>query len=63
MARAVRRSGHGVLDETSPACSPDGGLVVYAVTEDYVETLYVRRFDGSGDRILYSDSDASHPVW
>ena len=32
-------------------------------TEDYRETLYVRRFDGSGDRILYADSDASHPVW
>jgi Tol biopolymer transport system component len=55
--------GHGVLDETTPACSPDGGLVVYAVTENHVETLYVRRFDGSGDRILYSDGDASHPVW
>jgi len=55
--------GRGVLDETSPACSPDGAMVVYAVTEDYVETLYVRRIDGSGDRILYADGDASHPVW
>ena len=55
--------GHGVLDETAPACSPDGGMVVYGVTEDYLERLYVRRFDGSGDRILYSDGDASHPIW
>ena len=39
--------GRGVLDETTPACSPDGGMVVYGVTEDYLERLYVRRFDGS----------------
>ena len=55
--------GRGVLDESSPACSPDGGLVVYVAVEEFRETLYVRRFDGSGDRILYADSDASHPVW
>ena len=55
--------GHGVLDETAPACSPDGGMVVYGVTEDHLERLYVRRFDGSGDRILYADGDASHPIW
>lgn len=55
--------GRGVLDESGPACSPDGGKVVYVVIEDFRETLYVRRFDGSGDRILYADSDASHPVW
>ncbi len=55
--------GHGVLDEVSPACSPDGDMVVYTVIEDFRETLYVRRFDGTGDRILYADSDASHPVW
>jgi Tol biopolymer transport system component len=55
--------GSGVLDETAPACSPDGRLVVYNVVENYREILYVRRFDGSGDRILYSDSSATHPVW
>ena len=25
--------------------------------------LYVRRFDGSGDRLLFADGDADHPVW
>ena len=55
--------GRGVLDEMAPACSPDGGMVVYGVKEDYLERLYVRRFDGTGDRILYADGDASHPVW
>jgi Tol biopolymer transport system component len=52
-----------VLDETAPTCSPDGQLVVYSATEEHRERLYVKRFDGSGDRILYADSSASHPVW
>jgi Tol biopolymer transport system component len=55
--------GSGVLDETAPTCSPDGRLVAYNVIEGRVEILYVKRFDGSGDRILYSDSSATHPVW
>jgi Tol biopolymer transport system component len=55
--------GHGVLDETAPTCSPDGQLVVYNVDEGHRESLYVRRFDGTGDRILYSDSSVTHPVW
>jgi hypothetical protein len=55
--------GRGVLDESTPSCSPDGGMVVYGASEDYFETLYVRRFDGSGDRILYADSSATQPVW
>jgi Tol biopolymer transport system component len=55
--------GRGVLDETAPTCSPDGQLVAYNVNEDHLERLYLRRFDGSGDRILYSDSSVTHPVW
>ena len=55
--------GRGVLDESSPTCSPDGRLVAYSVTEEHRELLYVKRFDGSGDRILYADSSVSHPVW
>jgi Tol biopolymer transport system component len=55
--------GQGALDETTPACSPAGDLVVYGVTEEYRDHLYVRRFDGSGDRILFADGGASHPVW
>ena len=55
--------GRGVLDETAPTCSPDGRLVVYTAIQEQSERLYVKRFDGSGDRILYADSNASHPVW
>ncbi len=55
--------GHEVMDEGQPTCSPDGALVVYTVLENFREVLYVRRFDGSGDRILHADNDASHPVW
>jgi Tol biopolymer transport system component len=55
--------GSGVLDETAPTCSPDGRLVAYNVIEGGIEILYVKRFDGSGDRLLYSDSSATHPVW
>jgi hypothetical protein len=55
--------GRGVLDEGTPACSPDGTLVTYGVTEEHFDRLYVRRFDGSGDRILYADGGASYPVW
>jgi hypothetical protein len=52
-----------VLDEEFPSCSPDGQLVAYAVVEEHRDLLYVRRFDGSGDRILFADGDAARPVW
>jgi Tol biopolymer transport system component len=55
--------GDGVLDEKAPACSPDGRFLVYGVTEDHLERLYLRRFDGSGDTLLYADADVWHPVW
>jgi Tol biopolymer transport system component len=55
--------GRGVLDEEFPTCSPDGRLVAYLVTEENRERLYLKRFDGSGDRILYSDSSLTNPVW
>lgn len=57
------RVGSGVLDETAPTCSPDGRLVAYNVVEGKTEILYVKRFDGSGDRILFNDSSATKPVW
>jgi Tol biopolymer transport system component len=55
--------GRGVLDEREPTCSPDGRFVVYGVEQEHRENLYVRRFDGSGDRLLWADSDAASPVW
>lgn len=57
------RIGRGVLDETHPAVSPDGDYVVYVVDQSYRKALYLRRIDGSGDRILFRDGDAEFPVW
>lgn len=51
-------------DEGDPAVSPDGAYVVYVVTdENDRERLRVRRYDGSGDRPLVTDGDASAPAW
>jgi Tol biopolymer transport system component len=55
--------GQGVLDEKAPACSPDGRLVVYGVTEEHRENLYLKRFDGSGDTLLVADADVWQAVW
>jgi len=58
------RVGSGVRDEFRPAVSPDGRFVTYVASEELPKRhLYLRRFDGSGDRILFSDGDAEHPVW
>jgi hypothetical protein len=57
------RIGRGVLDETHPAVSPDGRHVAYVVEEEFRKHLYLRRLDGSGDRILFRDGDAEFPVW
>ena len=58
------RLGRGPRDETQPAPSPDGAHVVYVAAENSPRRhLYVRRFDGSGDRILFADGDAEFPVW
>jgi Tol biopolymer transport system component len=56
--------GHGIRHEARPAFSPDGTLVVYVAAEERPRRhLYVRRFDGSGDRILFADGDGEYPVW
>lgn len=56
--------GDSIRDEQQPSLSPDGKLVVYVASEEEPRRhLYVRRFDGSGDRILFSDGDGDHPVW
>jgi Tol biopolymer transport system component len=48
----------------SPTLSPDDRLVAYVSSEEPSHRyLYVRRFDGSGDRILYAHSDVEYPVW
>ncbi len=55
--------GQGSLDELRPAISPDGRYVVYVAGEDFRKRLYLRRFDGTGDRILLADGDGERPVW
>ena len=58
------RLGAGVHDEGSPAVSPDGQYVAYVVSDrDHRERLWVRRIDGTGDRPLMTDGDASVPMW
>jgi Tol biopolymer transport system component len=56
--------GSGVRTEMWPTVSPDGRLVAYVTSEQPPRThLYLRRFDGSGDRILFSNGDTEYPVW
>ncbi len=55
--------GLGRTDELHPAVSPDGRFVAYVAEEAGRHSLRVRRFDGTGDRALVTDGDASHPVW
>lgn len=55
--------GRGGRDELHPAVSPTGRLVVYVSEDSYRQQLFLRRFDGSGDRILFADGDAWNPIW
>ena len=56
--------GHGIRHEARPELSPDGTAVVYVASEQMPRRqLYVRRFDGTGDRILFADGDGEYPVW
>jgi Tol biopolymer transport system component len=49
--------------EQRPAISPDGRLVVYVSELAHRQQLYLRRFDGTGDRILFANGDGANPVW
>jgi len=56
--------GNGQRSEARPAVSPDGRYVAYVAAEQPPRrNLYLRRIDGSGDRILFADGDGEHPVW
>ncbi len=55
--------GDGSLDARWPAVSPDGRHVAYISNEDGIDRLYLRRMDGSGDRILLPTGGAAFPVW
>ena len=55
--------GRGALDEIEPAVSPDGSLVAYVAENDGHHRLFVRRLDGTGDRLLIPDGEVARPVW
>ncbi len=57
------RIGRGVLDELRPTVSPDGRLVAYVAEQSFRNHLYLRRFDGTGDRMLFGDGAVERPVW
>lgn len=51
-------------EEADPDVSPDGLFVVYVGSEPgRHDRLFVRRFDGTGDRVLIADGGVAHPTW
>jgi Tol biopolymer transport system component len=58
------RIGSSERSEARPTLSPDGRFVAYVASEAPPRRyLYLRRFDGSGDQILFADGDGENPVW
>ncbi len=55
--------GVGIRDETMPSVSPDGRFVVYVGEVGGLAQLFVRRIDGSGNRILLDIGAAFAPAW
>ena len=68
IARVRSASGEtlNLLDRTEeirPRVSPDGTVVVFeSVLKDRFR-LFVRRMDGTGNRLLFADGDGTHAVW
>lgn len=62
-ASARRPMGVSVRDELSPAVSPDGGFVAYVARDGELDRMFLKRLDGSGDRMLLADGSFGFPVW
>jgi dipeptidyl aminopeptidase/acylaminoacyl peptidase len=60
---ARSRFGPSLRDEKMPSISPDGRFVVYVGESTGLERLFVRRMDGTGDRILVDTGAVFSPVW
>lgn len=56
--------GAGSREESQPAVSPDGRYVAYVQSDDERrERVWVRRFDGTGDRPLLTNGDGAGLAW
>jgi len=55
--------GPALRNEETPAVSPDGDYVVYVSRHNGLDRLFVKRFDGTGDRLLYDGAAVEWPVW
>ncbi len=54
----------GPLSEYEPTVSPDGRLVAYVgVDAQFNRVLFVRRLDGTGERMLFNEGGAIGPAW
>ena len=62
-ASARRPLGSSVRDELSPAVSPGGDFVAYIGREGELDRIFVRRLDGTGERVVYADGAFAYPVW
>jgi len=59
-----RRSlGYGGYSEHRPYLSPDNKLVLYVADTTTNQRLFLRRVDGSGDRIFFEGGDGDRPIW
>ena len=61
--RTAHASRQRTLHEIQPSFSPDGKLVLYVADNGFEHRLYVRRFDGTGDRLLLVSGGGAAPVW
>ncbi len=55
--------GFGGYGEHRPNLSPDNRLVLYVADTTTNQRLFLRRVDGSGDRIFFEGGDGDRPIW
>ena len=55
--------GRMVRKEEAPAISPDGRFILYVSRHNGLDRLFVKKFDGTGDRLLFDDGVVAWPVW